>query len=253
VIDDVEARTWAERFGVDITQIHRDHLISHVLASLPGVEELADALFIGGTALCRTHLDELRVSEDIDLLVSDVTQSADALVRQLPRLIRRPYPDITLDAPAPAPRGQHIRLSAGSVPSVEIQLIRRQAEDGSLAFAETPVSLRYRGLSPRVDLLVPSAESFVAMKYLAFRDRQAPRDLFDLAHLTIAGAFNQAASNLIRLLSGAHPEPAELRRLPDNTARTWEDQLAHQTVTPMPASDALRIVRNAVMQLQLAS
>lgn len=87
------------------------------------------------------------------------------------------------------------------------------------------------------------------MKYVAFRDRQTPRDLFDLAHLTMTGAFSQAASRIIKDLSGAHPQLAELQRMPDNTASTWDDQLAHQTLAPMPAADALRIVRNAVTQL----
>jgi hypothetical protein len=87
------------------------------------------------------------------------------------------------------------------------------------------------------------------MKYVAFRDRQAPRDLFDLAHLTVAGAFNQAANSLIKELSGAHPQAAELQRLPDNAASTWGDQLSHQTMAPMSAADALRQVRNAVRQL----
>lgn len=145
MIDDAEARTRAQRFGVDVAQIHRDHLVSHVLANLPHVDELGDALFIGGTALCRTHLDGLRVSEDIDLLVSDIARSAVSLARRLPRLVRRQYPDITIDAPAPAPRGRQMRLTAPGVPSVEIQLIRRQAEDSSLVISRTPVSLRYRG------------------------------------------------------------------------------------------------------------
>jgi predicted nucleotidyltransferase component of viral defense system len=132
VIDDAEARTWARTFGVDVTQVRRDHLISHVLANLPNVRELADAVFIGGTALCRTHLDGLRVSEDIDLLAVDVLQCADSPVRQLPRLLRRQYPDITVGPPATAARGRQIRLIAQGVPAVEVQLIRRQREDDSL-------------------------------------------------------------------------------------------------------------------------
>lgn len=35
MIDDAEAVTWAQTFGVDLTQVHRDHLISHILAALP--------------------------------------------------------------------------------------------------------------------------------------------------------------------------------------------------------------------------
>jgi predicted nucleotidyltransferase component of viral defense system len=117
MIDDAEARTWAQRLGVDVTQIRRDHLVSHVLANLPRIDELGDALFIGGTALCRTHLEGLRVSEDIDLLVPNAVQCAESLARQLPRLVRRHYPDITIDAPAPAQRGRQMRLVAPGISS----------------------------------------------------------------------------------------------------------------------------------------
>ncbi|ONI63410.1 hypothetical protein ALI44B_01375 [Leifsonia sp. ALI-44-B] len=45
----------------------RDHLISRILASLAqSVSD--DVVFIGGTALARTHLPELRLSEDVDLI-----------------------------------------------------------------------------------------------------------------------------------------------------------------------------------------
>ena len=64
MIGEAEANHWAQTFGVDLTQVRRDHLISHILAVLPEVLGLADAVFIGGTALCRTHLDGLRMSED---------------------------------------------------------------------------------------------------------------------------------------------------------------------------------------------
>lgn len=42
MIDKAEAVYWARRFGVDLPQIHRDHLISHVLHALPNVADLAD-------------------------------------------------------------------------------------------------------------------------------------------------------------------------------------------------------------------
>ena len=63
--------------------MRRDHLISHILAALPAISGLADAPFIGATFLCRTHLDGLRVSEDVDLLTWDVGEGADSLVRHL--------------------------------------------------------------------------------------------------------------------------------------------------------------------------
>jgi hypothetical protein len=158
MIDQDEATTWARAFGVDVIQIHRDHLVSHVLDALPRIEGAADAVFIGGTALCRTHLDELRVSEDVDLLVEDVGATATPIVRQLPRLLRRPYPAIAVTDAIPVPRGRQMRVTAPGVPGIELQLIARQSEDDALTFNRTPVSLRYRRLPTAVELRVPSAE-----------------------------------------------------------------------------------------------
>jgi hypothetical protein len=87
------------------------------------------------------------------------------------------------------------------------------------------------------------------MKYVAYRDRQEPRDLFDLAHLAMRKAFTATAAELISRISAAPPLTAELRRLPRHTAATWLDQLAHQAKDPMTAEAALRIVRHAVEEL----
>lgn len=54
------------RFGVDPGQVMHDFVISHVLSAISS--ESDKFVFYGGTALSRTHLDGLRLSEDIDLL-----------------------------------------------------------------------------------------------------------------------------------------------------------------------------------------
>jgi predicted nucleotidyltransferase component of viral defense system len=52
-LDDEEAV--AREFGVSTAQVRRDHLISHLLAALSN--HLQDKiLFIGGTALSRSHI-----------------------------------------------------------------------------------------------------------------------------------------------------------------------------------------------------
>lgn len=64
-----EIRRWATVFGAADEQIRRDHLISHILVALAGLD--GDGLvFYGGTALARTHLPTFRLSEDVDLLVT---------------------------------------------------------------------------------------------------------------------------------------------------------------------------------------
>jgi len=49
-------------YGVSDDQIRRDHLISHVLNTLPAVVD-DGAYFYGGTALCRTYRTDTRLSE----------------------------------------------------------------------------------------------------------------------------------------------------------------------------------------------
>ena len=58
----------ASRFGVGMEQVRRDHLISHVLASIASGISTDDLVFFGGTALSRAHLADARLSEDIDLI-----------------------------------------------------------------------------------------------------------------------------------------------------------------------------------------
>ena len=58
----------AERFGVDMEQVRRDHLISHLLGAIAAEVSSDDVVFFGGTALSRTYLTHSRLSEDIDLI-----------------------------------------------------------------------------------------------------------------------------------------------------------------------------------------
>lgn len=67
VLDPEEAESVRRRFGVDDRQVQRDHLVSLLLASL-SLHAPDDVVFFGGTALARTHLPYLRLSEDLDLL-----------------------------------------------------------------------------------------------------------------------------------------------------------------------------------------
>jgi len=61
-----EQDRWANMFGVAPDQISHDHLISHILVALSTHKD--SFIFYGGTALSRTILPDLRLSEDIDLL-----------------------------------------------------------------------------------------------------------------------------------------------------------------------------------------
>ena len=81
----------AERFGVDLEQARRDHVISHVLAAIS--RRAQDRfIFYGGTALSRTWLPDARLSEDVDLMVIGRRHDGgDALVRAIDADIARPF------------------------------------------------------------------------------------------------------------------------------------------------------------------
>jgi predicted nucleotidyltransferase component of viral defense system len=57
-LDLTELQSVAEQFGVSDEQVHRDHVVSHLLALISG--ELADAiLFIGGTERSHTGVAQV--------------------------------------------------------------------------------------------------------------------------------------------------------------------------------------------------
>lgn len=243
-----EAAQWAARFGVAVEQIRRDHLVSAILSVLPQLDA-GHLTFIGGTALARTHLDGIRVSEDIDLLVADPAPVAEQLTQRLPRLLRKQYPELTVRPASRAARSLNLFAQVRDVAAVQIQVIRTEPAEATLDYESWPVVLRYAGFPPVVESTVPTAETFAAMKLATYRDRQEPRDLFDLAHLADRGALTAQASQLLWKLSGSPPHPGEFRTLPRRTQDGWRDRLAHQTGRLIPAEEALARVRRAIERL----
>ena len=67
VLDPVEEAAVAEQFGVAAGQVRRDHLISHLLATL-SLSLVDQLVFFRGTALARSLVPGGLLSEDIDLL-----------------------------------------------------------------------------------------------------------------------------------------------------------------------------------------
>jgi hypothetical protein len=53
MLADSDLRRVSAEFGVDDSQVRRDHLISHVLRALSDLD--VPVTFFGGTALSRTH------------------------------------------------------------------------------------------------------------------------------------------------------------------------------------------------------
>jgi Nucleotidyl transferase AbiEii toxin, Type IV TA system len=84
----------AEKFGVAVSQVRRDHLISHLLAALT-VLAADQVVFFGGTALSRTYAPDGRLSEDIDLIATGPRRDVATLIEQgLPRAVRRNFPGL---------------------------------------------------------------------------------------------------------------------------------------------------------------
>jgi len=95
LIPDSEIRRTAVRLGVSEVHVQRDHLVSHILHSLAGLDAETGLIFFGGTALCRTWCPELRLSEDIDLIISDYSDAAGRLQEHISRSVRQEFPDLS--------------------------------------------------------------------------------------------------------------------------------------------------------------
>lgn len=236
----------ADIFGVAEDQVRRDHLISHVLATLPGIAP--EVLFVGGTALARTHLANPaaggRLSEDIDLWVPERHATATTLDEQLPRQLRREFPGTSWDPPL---RSAKSAIEPGVLVTtadlrVRIQLLDH--EDWTRWPSETvPIETRYSDITSEVVLRVPTLSAFAAMKTLAWADRHAARDLYDLAHLAELGALTQESAALVRDITGVSVQRYEFASLPP--ALEWQSQLQHQTRSLPSPEWCLEVVRTS--------
>ena len=96
MIDRTEIEAIAGQLGTREAQIMRDHLMSHVLAAVASGPDRDSVTFFGGTALCRTWLPGLRLSEDMDLLID----SSEEIHWQSSRRARTAGPSVRVRGPA---------------------------------------------------------------------------------------------------------------------------------------------------------
>ncbi len=248
MILDAEIAAFAARFGVADSQIVRDHLVSHVLVAVAELIASDDVTFIGGTALCRTWLPDLRLSEDIDLLV-DSTSISETLRQHVSRRLRREFPNhrwLTLGSRHDV---ESWNLVADDAAIVKVQLVRRP-EWKAIPVAAADVQLRYSDLPDNVEMMVPTPGGFGAMKLMAWLDRHTSRDLFDLAALADAGHVNQATVDLVKRVAGYAPGRSTLGPLvPRIVAATWPDELGHQVGELGSAEHCLNRVQVALDEL----
>jgi len=110
--------------------------------------------------------------------------------------------------------------------------------------------LRYSDLPPEVHLVVPTPAAFAAMKLVAWSDRQAPRDLFDLHQLAVRGYFTPEVLELTRHLTGYPSSPATLGTwIPPATLESWNAELGQQAGDLPAPSACLQIVLKALDRL----
>jgi predicted nucleotidyltransferase component of viral defense system len=244
MLDPTEAAAVAAQFGVGDLEVRRDHLMSHLLGALAG--NLAEeVVFLGGTALARSHLPNGRLSEDLDLVARGKRASvASVIERVLATGARRDYGRLSWQP----------RLSAGS----DVDSAMLVAADG-LAIRvqlldETRVPqwpTEHRQLlqrysdAPPTRLRVPTLASFVALKTAAWADRRQPRDLYDLWGLAGIGAIDETARDLYVTFgpSGEPPDRSLFEEPPDDDS--WKDQLGGQTRLLVGALEAASRVRDA--------
>ena len=243
MLDPTELQDTAARFGVDEAQVRRDHLISHLLAAISST--VADeVVFFGGTALARSVIPDGRLSEDVDLLATGTRSAIATRLTSIPRALRREFPRLTWDPaltavrePAPAVlRGQDgasVRVQLLSAtgypqwPTEEVNLVQRYSD------------------APPARLTVPSAPAFAAAKAVAWHDRHASRDLWDLWALAERGHLNHEAARLDARLgpTNRNPDPNDYTTPPDQDR--WERDLGAQTRLTITAAQAADQVATA--------
>ncbi len=234
MIDRSEIEALAARFGAPDSQIIRDHLISHVLAAIVDWADRDRVTFFGGTALCRTWLPDLRLSEDIDLLIDSPTDG-EHLRQHVSRRLRREFPNHEWSRLGAQHQVETWTLSADEL-EVKVQFVQPRKGWERIPLVTEPTQLRYSDLPESVALRVPTPSGFAAMKLMAWFDRHAPRDLYDLAALAGAG-----------YIDGFTPDTATLeRRVPRMVESSWQTELGHQLADASTADQCLARVRVAL-------
>lgn len=240
VLDEADLADVQSRFGVDEDQVRRDHAISHALSAISRIDD-AQIVFFGGTALSRTLLPDLRLSEDIDLIaLAPRREVAHAVQRELELAL-----GVTLGTPTFTPAlaaARHPSPSVMTVGEVRVQ-IQILNGDGYPAWPTEVVDLEQRYAdAPRARLRTLTPGAFVASKLSAWADRGASRDLYDLSALSERGYVDQEAADIYaRFGQFTSASAVTFTELP--SMAEWSNALGHQCIlraTPEEAADSVR-------------
>lgn len=237
-----DAATVAQQFGVALEQVHRDHLISVILAALQAHSD--DLIFFGGTALARTYLPAGRLSEDIDLVATaDRAPVAQAITRTIERALRVTHGRVSWTvALADIRDTEPASLVTDDGLLIRVQLLSARGHP-QWPTAVHDINQRYSDIAP-TRLCTPTRDSFAAWKTAAWFERHAPRDLYDLWALALTGALTKSAAQVFATNTGVGP-PQDHMFTQAPAAPDWQDQLSGQTRLAVGADEALRVVRSA--------
>lgn len=240
-LTDAELYETADLFGVDLDQVRRDHVISHVLAAISS--ECRDSfLFIGGTMLSRTWLTDVRLSEDIDLIARRPRAAAGAeLAAALATEMAGDFGGLVWDKDPPRARdAEPIFLNVGDDVTIKFQLLDSTGR-GAWPSELRAIHQRYSG-APPAQLHVPSGAASVAMKLTAWVDRRAARDLYDLYAMAQRGMISVEATRLYAA-HGQSTRPFQRHIFENPPSDTqWEDELGHQCRLTVTAAEAIAAV-----------
>jgi predicted nucleotidyltransferase component of viral defense system len=245
ILSEADLRRVQEQFGVLPSQVRRDHAISHVLAAIARMDAADDLVFFGGTALARTLLPSLRLSEDIDLIArTRRSDCAQRIERAIDDGLRRSHGEVGWQPRLTETRGPDSAvLGLGGSIDIRIQLL------GSTGYPawpteQLPLEQRYADAPPAV-LSVLTPPAFAASKAMAWADRRASRDLYDLWGLAADGHIEEAAADLLRR-HGPTTRPGAARIFAvAPSASDWSAALDHQCIVQVGPTEALDRVRQA--------
>ena len=242
VLDPAELYAIRATFGVAEIQVRRDHLISHTLAAISTVST-DEVVFFGGTALCRTHLPDHRLSEDIDLVaLTDRSTIARRMTEAITRQLRRSLGSATFSPPLHQTRDAEPSVLAVAGLRVQVQLL---AHVGYPPWPTevAPIVQRYSDAPPAaLRVLTPSA--FAASKLAAWHDRHASRDLYDMWAMAVRGLIDEEARDLFARF-GPMTDPAAVSFADNPTEKEWLAALRPQCTPAVAALDAARLVAQA--------
>ena len=230
------------QFGVTEAQARRDFVVSWMLWSIS--RSTPDLVFFGGTALSRTLLPDLLLSEDIDLMpLGPRAVVAAAIHHSLTQDLERGLGRVSADINLPDTRhpGASVYTVGGHL--VRVQLVDRHSHPWP--WQPTNLDQRFAGCPPAT-MNTFTKEGFAAAKTNAWCERNAPRDLYDLWALAVNGHLTPAAAEVFRKLGPTNtpPSPTIFPAGPPGE-REWKDALGHQCIVAVGPTEAYLAVIDA--------